>query len=312
MTEIATDWLTRALVRAREPLRMPHRQPCAACAGSPLLRALLDFAGWPHPLVHPLIGRVTEMVEHHARQSVEDALQDAGERWLARVAADEDDGGIPDDEHLLWAAAEYRLELDEARDAEEAEAERLWRAATLALERFCSSHALVARDVVELLMERAMQALDRLEPGAVMDFDEAEVLTDALEGALAAWTVWLPTGGWSREPAVAQGRLCADCRAVARIVELAGPHGAVHRLALGFGGVLLEHLETFGGPRAEPPAASGSAAYQRDVVRAYARWFDAARARIDNVLRLYVLDEVERQVAAASQHLLVAPGDAPE
>ena len=317
--EIADDWLTRAIDRAHQPLRAPHRQPCRACTNSPLLASLGDFAGWPHMLVHPLLMRLRDVIEGAARAGLEEKRDDIRERYLYRVDVDED-FVLPDDDALLWAAVEFRHDIEVYQQLEAEVIAVGYSDAAEVLGRYCSSHALIARDVITVLVERAVETIAALAPGSTMDEDETQALHDALNAAVAEWTIWLPTRQWKRVPVLPQLRVCAVCSELGLLERLDAPHGAMHTLATGVLQVLTHHVEVYNDPRAEPPASRGGGAFEADVRRAFTRWLDATSEILGQSLRLYVLDEVDEDLSSQAEYLYVvsehddpvAPGDAPD
>jgi hypothetical protein len=318
VTEIAEDWLARARERADESLRSPHRAPCASCVASPLLPALGEFGAWPHPLIHPLLHRITDMLDDISEQRFAAASAELRSLWHSRVDLD-DDGEAPDEDHLAWAARVHARELGDLREVEaESSAWDDWVAAS-ALAGFCAERAELAREVTAGLVDRAVSAIEALEDGATIDAAEAADLRSALDAALVDWVVWLPTGKWRRMPAIGQGSICELCSELGFRERFDAPHGAVHRFSDAVSRVISTHIGRHGAPRVEPPAGDAWDDYLVQLSRLGAAWLEDNGERLERALRVYVADDVMRTVSAASTYLPVvtdddgdmAPGEAP-
>jgi hypothetical protein len=309
--EITDDWLSEALARAHEPRPIPQHRRCGMCTDSPLRPSLGEFAAWPDALLHPLLLRLGEVIEAAADAGVESRRAEARTHWLHLIDVDED-GTLPDDDMIRLATQEFRSELEVIATIREAIAIAASGVVRVTLSDHLSPRALIAGDVLRLMIDRTTEGIAHLSSASELLPDERDALRGALDRVVGVWVLWLPSGEWMRAPDVPQGAVCGDCAVVPRVRDLQGPHGAVHPLAVALGRVLIDHIAAFGEPRVEPPVSGDPDAPRREVARAYSRWFDDSLPRLEGALRSYVLGDVDEQVRDASRHLLVAPEDAAE
>lgn len=307
--EVAEGWLERALARAAESLRAPHRVPCALCSSSALAGALGEFSGWPHPLVHPLVRAITDVLEDRSHYRLAGEMQQIRARWRDRTEVG-DTGDAPDDDHVLWAAQAQREEIEMVLEVEaEAVAWDDWGAAA-ALSQFCADRAEIARAVAQRLVDRAVDTFATLEPGSIIDADERRAFFGGLDRIYVAWVVWLPTREWMTLPPVEQGAVCGLCADFPSLDRLDAPHAVRHVLATGIATTVKSHLETYGEPRIEPPAGREFERYLHEFGVLLADWFELTAEGIHRALRSYVLDVVAAGIGAASEHLpVVSDGD---
>lgn len=285
------EWIEGRELRDDGPL-------CESCARSGLLESLAEFALLPHGPLHSLNRVVGEIVDTEVGQECAERLSSLRRDW--HEALDPDEDGPPDRDSYDSLLGWYRWERD--RIAEQA----------------ADLHLLLTREVRELIREAATnreligRALAR--SWIATSIDELDVdpfrlalvspalrreVGGAVDAAIEGWMLWLPRGRWRRESEVPVGSRCELCTD-SRMLQLAGPHGAVHALQRR----LAELAESLSPKRGDGPTQERDPSIEHAEVAGVVAAHVAARlAQIHHALEVYVLPGLDDDIRLAVENV---------